>query len=444
MSSLLKKRKHELKEIAISLGLAADGFREDLVARIRRHVLKHGTTDPLLRELLQDDASDVGSVSGSRRSSISETVTTTTTRRSGRRSTEGNRLASLSSAAEDDHSDGASNVRVTRSSPRKKAASHSRDTSDSDSAEDPLSERHVKKFVQTVHDDLEGAKELAHSLEHKLQETYRSGKESLRRASVDLTSTVTDAIDGVVDAVNGHGHSHHHHRHGHGWCDTISHKLQRCFGCSSGSCRLSECALDGLQRIHNIGSTSTGFVWITFVVELGVFLYSSISEHGHKGHHDGWFSCLFNTLTLFANWNLFLIPFFAYYGTLFVIPTILSQLFNVDRASSRHARHEATHGGSVQNGLLARKTTSALSYFVFKFALTYLLSQAATHGTGGLANLAKEAAEAIVGHHGHHHLWQDCVHLSKIFQYVPASLSAATSGVGTILALAESAVSRRH
>jgi hypothetical protein len=34
----------------------------------------------------------------------------------------------------------------------------------------------------------------------------------------------------------------------------------------------------------------------------------------------------------------FLLPFFSYYGTLFVVPTLLSQLFNVDRA--RKLRHD--------------------------------------------------------------------------------------------------------
>lgn len=136
-------------------------------------------------------------------------------------------------------------------------------------------------------------------------------------------------------------------------------------------------------------------------------------------------------------------PFFAFYGTLFLVPTLLSQLFNVDRSHRHHNRNEGP--GGALTGLLSRKTTSGLSYFVFKFALTYLFNQAASYpNRGGLAGLAKEAAEAAVGHHAHHHLWQDCEYLAEVFRYVPASLSAATSGVGTILALAENVVSRRR
>jgi len=101
-------------------------------------------------------------------------------------------------------------------------------------------------------------------------------------------------------------------------------------------------------------------------------------------------------------------------------------------------------------GLLSRKTTSGLSYFVFKFALTYFLSQtsvATYQGGTGLLGLAKEAAETVASHTGFgtHHptLLEGCKFLGEVFRYVPSSLGLATSGVGTILALAESIVSRR-
>ncbi|KAG0346060.1 hypothetical protein BG004_002520 [Podila humilis] len=439
--SILKKRKSELKEIAQSLGLSDSGVREDLVVRISQHVAKHGTSDPELRELLLESGYDgSGSASGSRRSSISET---TSSRRSGRQSLESKRLASLSSAAEDDLSDTASKVRATR---KLAAARNSASDSESDSAEDPLSEHQVHNFLEQVHDDLEGAKELAHSLEHTLQQKYRSGKDTLRRASKDFTSTVTDTIDGIVGAVNGdkevesrHGHrrsSHHRHgtNHNMSWCTA----LKRRFGCSSeaGACSVSACWKDCLKKLHHVGSTSSGFVWITFLLELSVFMSSARSQYNHEGH-SGWASCL----GFFTNWSTFLTPFFAFYGALFLLPTLLSQLFNVDRAYKRHDRH-VNSGDHHYTGLLARKTTSGLFYFVFKFALTYLISQAVSHSHhGGLFGVAKGAAEAVAGHH---HLWQGCEHLAEIFRYVPASLSAATSGVGTILALAENVVDRRR
>lgn len=103
-------------------------------------------------------------------------------------------------------------------------------------------------------------------------------------------------------------------------------------------------------------------------------------------------------------------------------------------------------------GLLSRKTTSGLSFFVFKFAMTYFLSQTSIashyHGANsGLLGLAKEAAETVVNHSGFgaHHptLLEGCKFLNEVFRYVPSSLGLATSGAGTVLALAESIVRRR-
>ncbi|KAG0351988.1 hypothetical protein BG005_008539 [Podila minutissima] len=210
--------------IALSLGLSDEGVREDLVARIKSHIAKHGTSDSALRELLYEDE---------------------------RHSTESSRLASLSSAAEDDLSDSAAQVRVKRSSPRKKTAvSSARTASDSESAEDPLSEHRVQKFMEHVHEDLEGAKDLAHSLEHTLQRKYRSGKETLRRASKDLTSSVTEAIDGAV----GHRHDpgHHGHHEESSWCSTTLRELKHRLGRNAGHYGFSACWTDAWKKIHDL------------------------------------------------------------------------------------------------------------------------------------------------------------------------------------------------
>lgn len=158
-----------------------------------------------------------------------------------------------------------------------------------------------------------------------------------------------------------------------------------------------------------------------------------------------------------TSWSDFLLPFFAYYGTLFVVPTLLSQLFNVDRA--RKARHDMDehHHHQTMTGLLSRTTTSGLSYFAFKFALTYLLSQHAVEYTASpasrLAEFAKDAVETAANYsgfatHHHHnllpsHLWNGNHYAAEVFRFVPASLGLAISGTGTVLALAETAVSRR-
>ncbi|KAG0255883.1 hypothetical protein BG011_004876 [Mortierella polycephala] len=350
-TGLSKRRKHELKELAASLGLSVEGLNKDLIDRIKSHVAKHGTDDPELRELLREDSPRT------------------------RRSTESARLASLSSTNEEgDSSEGElTQLRTTRSSPKRKTTTATTTTriskrteseSDSESAEDPLSEHQVHNFMDHMQTDLHGAKEKAQALEHTLQEKYQSGKEALRRASKDFSSTVTHAVGDVDD-------------------------------------------------------------------------------------NEGWLSCWH----FFTNWDTFLKPFFTYYGTLFVIPTLLSQLFNVDRARKlRHHEEDEHHHHQphLTTGLLSRKTTSGLSYFVFKFALTYVLSQSTTpvQTATGLAGLAKETVENMAGVHGHHHhyhhLWSGCKFLAEVFRYVPPSLGMATSGVGTVLALAESVVSRRR
>ncbi|KAG9062306.1 hypothetical protein KI688_005220 [Linnemannia hyalina] len=368
-SALSKRRKHELKELASSLGISSGGVREELVERIR---FGRG--------------------------------------------------------------------------------------SDSESAEDPLSEHLVRNFMGDLQTDIHDAKELAISLEHTLHEKLQSGQATIRRASKDLTSSVVNVIEDVVGAVSGnkgksvHGGSYHsqadedsdHHRHSrycrHGQdgekehvslcdkvCSMIKHRFANCASCTSNK----------WQTLHDLGSNSLGFVWITLLLELTVFLSSAFAQSSQHG--EGWFSCL----NLLTNWPNFLKPFFAYYGTLFVIPTLLSQLFNVDR--SRLHKHDQTQ----PSGLLSRKTTSGLSYFVFKFAITYFLSQtlaANLHAANpGLVGLAKEAVETAVNHVSRQPvLMKNCALLPQVFRYIPESVSLSTSGVGTILALAETALSRRR
>ncbi|KAF9966163.1 hypothetical protein BGZ70_003123 [Mortierella alpina] len=448
-TALYKRRKHELKELASNLGLSNEGSRESLADRIKLHVAKHGTADPSLRDLVREDSP-----------------------RTSRRSTESARLANLSSANDDDTSDSGTHTRSMRSSPTKRRVV-ARTGTDSDSAEDPLSVQQVRNFMDNMQTDLHQAKEKAQHLEHALHDKFQSGKASLNRASRDLTSSVTHAVDDVVDSVSGlgarrsfrrgsrhhddeddddedagrHGRSRHrHHRHhGHeeqGWCSWVVGEVRHRFTDCVGACGFSTCMSRNWERLHDLGSSSLGYVWITFVLELIVFTSAAHSQHGHDYDTNNWLSCLH----FLANWDNFLRPFFSYYGTLFVIPTLLSQLFNVDRASKQRPREDDHHHEPPVTGLLARKTTSGLSFFVFKFALTYFLSQSATHvhSLGGMASLAKEAAASHHHHHHHHTLWGGCKYLAEVFRYVPASLGLATSGTGTVLALAESIVSRRR
>lgn len=122
--------------------------------------------------------------------------------------------------------------------------------------------------MEHVHEDLEGAKDLAHLFEHTLQQKYRSGKETLRRASKDFTSSVTEAIDGVVGAVSGSGDGESHHlRHrydrGHhrrrgesSWCGTILSELKYRLGCNTGAdhCGLFAYWADAWEKIHDVSS----------------------------------------------------------------------------------------------------------------------------------------------------------------------------------------------
>lgn len=150
--------------------------------------------------------------------------------------------------------------------------------------------------------DIHEAKELANSLEHALHEKLQCGKATIRRASKDLTSSVVHAIGDVVGAVAGDkgksvrrgshyshtdensAHRHHNHsrncRHGrHGEeeqeglcgrvCSMIKHRFANCASCASNT----------WQVLHELGSNSLGFVWITLLLELAVFLSSAFAQN---------------------------------------------------------------------------------------------------------------------------------------------------------------------
>ncbi|KAG0253439.1 hypothetical protein BG011_006360, partial [Mortierella polycephala] len=106
-------------------------------------------------------------------------------------------------------------------------------------------------------------------------------------------------------------------------------------------------------------------------------------------------------------------------------------LFNVDHkaALSSHRRDDRPRQEPA-TGLLAKGlTTSALSFFVFKFALTFFLSQSA-----GLMSLLGATGKSKG-------LWSGCKYIAEVFRYIPCSVGLATSGTGTVLSLAESIVS---
>ncbi|KFH67478.1 hypothetical protein MVEG_06210 [Podila verticillata NRRL 6337] len=213
-----------------------------------------------------------------------------------------------------------------------------------------------------------------------------------------------------------HHHGHAHNRRG-GFLSQVWAEWHR-FGCA-GSCGLAQIA----DKLHDIGSTSRGLVLLTLLLETVVFVTSAFGEFGASGDH--WYSSWWALVT---NWRNFLRPFLVYYGTLFVLPTLLSQIFNVDISRSQHT-HPRDHGSGpltsnttathAATGFLSPKTTSGLSYFVFKFALTYL---------------------SIPREYGSHYsgIWQGC---KALYEYVPVAVGLAISGVGVVLALAESFVS---
>ncbi|KAF9352692.1 hypothetical protein BGX26_009540 [Mortierella sp. AD094] len=256
-----------------------------------------------------------------------------------RRSTESSRLANLSSAYEDrDTSGSGTPARSLRSSPKRKTVPTSRSStatrtgSDSDSAEDPLSEHQVRNFIENVKTEL-----------HDVTEKVQFGTERIRRSSADFGSSLSNVIGGVVSGkeprrgsrqgdsdVDGDEDSHHrrhgHRHHGHsgvegmGWCD-------RCL------------------VLHDATMAEASGI--------GFYKHRFRLDHTRAGSDD---------------------------------------------------RHVIT-------GILSRTTTSGLSYFVFKFAVTYLLGHYAhlqhhhdISNTSRLAEFAKGAAETVgFGGNAHSH-----------------------------------------
>ncbi|KAF9214720.1 hypothetical protein BGZ59_003136 [Podila verticillata] len=443
---LSRRRKQELRDIAKSLGLANDGTREDIYDRIKEFVATQ-PHDAALREIVGEDigsevgghtltntSSSVSSPTGSRRSSL----TTTTTHN-------------------------------TRSSPSKKTVTETRTATrsggsgrNSSEATQGLKEHQVHGFMNHMQHELHDAKDLAKQLEETLRSKFSSGS-----SKATVTSNSSSARGGShsqhpLDHASSstgrrsskdHGDDHepsssslrHRRRRsyeygdggygengllgkayewGQHWVGEIKHRFADC----TGSCEFVTCATKPWKLLHDLGSTSTGFVWLTLLLELGVFLSQAYAhfQAANKGHHhDGWFHCL----SFFTNWPDFLYPFFSYYGTLFVLPTLLSQLFNVDGSRFSRSHDSSEHHHTPRTGLLSGRkfTTSGLSFFVFKFALTYFLGQ--SQGLGSL-----------LGHVTGGGVWSGCKYISQIFRYVPQSLGLATSGAGTVLALAESIV----
>ncbi|KAG0025757.1 hypothetical protein BGZ81_006864, partial [Podila clonocystis] len=441
-SHLSRRRKQELREIAKNLGLADDGTREDIYDRIKEFVAAQ-PNDVALRELLgEDTGSEVG---GPPLTSSSSVIS------SGNNS----RRSSLAT------------THNTRSSPKKKTTVTETRTSrssgggsgrNSSEATHGLKEHQVHGFMNHIQNELHDAKDLAKQLGETLHGKFSSGStskangSSARRGShsqhpLDHASSSTGRR-GSKDHDDGHheasSSSLRHRRrrsfeHGDGgdgesgllgrareWGRHLVGEIKHRFVECTGTCDFASCTAKPWKLLHDLGSTSTGFVWLTLLLELSVFLSQAYShfQAANKDHHDGWFHCL----DFFTNWADFLHPFFSYYGTLFVIPTLLSQLFNVDgsRSTRSHDSSEHHHHNTPSTGLLSGRkfTTSALSYFVFKFALTYFLGQ--SQGLGSL-----------FGHVTGGGLWSGCKYISQIFRYVPQSLGLATSGVGTVLALAE-------
>ncbi|KAF9429467.1 hypothetical protein BGZ76_001252 [Entomortierella beljakovae] len=401
--SLSKLRKSELKGIAKTLGVSDGGLREDIADRIRTRIAQGGVTDPKILELAREESPKAG----------------------GRRSTESSRLASLSSANEDGDTSGTgSSSRSSRSSLRRRTVQESqgssRADSDSDSGEDPLSEAKVRNFIEDVQSEL-----------HNVSEKVHSGAQRVRRASVDFGSSISHAIGGAAESLQSHG------RESEGWCGRVCAGLKSHLSCSSGECSISNCAKKSLHRLQETGSTSTGLVWISFVFEFLVFMCAACSNYRKQ---NGESPCL----GFLTNWPDFLLPFFSYYGSLFLIPTLLSQLFNVDKISKTRL---GSGNSRITTGILSRTTTSGLSYFVFKFAVTYVLSyyhqlhlDHSAAGSSHLANIAKGAAETV----GFGNTDHSCQCLGEVFRFVPAVVGLAISGAGTVLALAETIVSKRR
>ncbi|KAF9284336.1 hypothetical protein BGZ68_004773 [Mortierella alpina] len=387
MVSLSNRRKAELKDLATSLGLSSTGMREDLVERIRNHVATSGNS--ALRAQIREDSPDISTRSTTVKPSSSTSKSSSLTKKS--------------------------RIKVTVED----------DLDDLDD-EHPLQEHKVRQFMEHMQGELHQASHLAHQLEDTLHAKFTTGNSAAGRDTVTTTTRFgnrhyadgnddQDADGGRLhhqrDNRDNHtGHRQHHRQHAGfaGWCRHIAGKLQHCIYDCKPIMMVSRCARKQCSRVQELGSTSTGLVWLTFLFELTVFVSGAHSWHSlHKHETTGLLPCL----SFLKSWPDFLQPFFSYYTTLFLLPTLLSQLFNNNRAKAT--------------------TPSALSFFVFKFALTYFLSQSTSQrsllGDGGTI--------------ADHSLWAGCRYISDVFRYIPQSLGLTTAGIGSVLSLAETIVS---
>ncbi|KAF9132918.1 hypothetical protein BG015_003646, partial [Linnemannia schmuckeri] len=446
--------------LASSLGLSEDGVREDIVERIKAHIAT--SNDPTLRALIREDSPD------------GTTTTTTTT-----------------TYITKDNSTSASG----RSSPRKKTTStvvtkESRSSSGgarrgshslSPTEDEELEERQVRGFMEHMQGELHEAKDLAKQLEETLHAKFTTGNSSQGKRTVPTTTATTSGGSGRKGSNSynstslnsggrrgskdhssfsrhdsGHSSSHQHHEDEHSSSHLLRsrrlhhdddeddeeegshhrhrkhhrHHHRHDHGHSWGTqaiCAFKNYVVDNFCQhtpkpwkwLQDLGSTSRGFVWLTLMLELAVFISQAYVHL--KNTSEG--SCL----SFLTNWPNFLQPFFSYYGTFFLLPTLLSQLFNVDTSRSSSSNKQSL------TGLLSKHTTSGLSYFVFKFALTYFLG----HSVGFKSLLGTPLPVGAK-------MWSGCKYISDIFRYVPHTLGLATSGAGTVLALAESIVQSNH
>ncbi|CAO3570558.1 unnamed protein product [Mortierella alpina] len=270
--------------------------------------------------------------------------------------------------------------------------------------------------ISDMQDELLEAMDLA----QELQKTIRGGHGQSRRTSANPQSALRRAQDhgstpsspNAFEAAAVHGTKRSRlnarPRSSHEG-DTDENDLIECgyLELALGEWKRRLCQLGGVlgltrsdrniwTKLHDAGSTTAGFVWLTLLLELGVFLWKAIRQHD-SWHQDVSVWTRLGTVT--TDWAGFLRPFFVFYGTLFLIPTALSQIISMDRPQIRHARR----------GILSRRTTSGLSYFVLRFAMAYLLAQ------------SHDSPRSL---------------MEEIFRYVPCTLVLVTSGVGTVLSLA--------
>ncbi|KAF9283010.1 hypothetical protein BGZ74_002038 [Mortierella antarctica] len=398
---LSRRKADELAEIALGLGLSDEGQKKQLIERIQNYIDAHGTKDPMLKGLARDDTLDVGSGHFSHRSVDKEN------------------LDNLSSAYEGDDSEGGIDDQVVKTTARKTTTKNTKLIS---------SDHTGHGAISNIENALHQAKDLAQQLEKTLHGHSHHSPEGQ-----DHTSGFHNRLHAHEKSEHKHHQHHHHHHHRynkHHWRDAHDREHRgflsqvwaewRYFG-YAGLCSLAQVP----NKLHDVGSTSRGLVLLTLLLETAVFLTAAYGESEASGDH--WYNSWWALVT---NWKTFLWPFFVYYGTLFVLPTLLSQLFNVDISRSQHSRHHRDHGSGpststtttttqTMTGLLSPKTTSGLSYFVFKFAITYLL-------------MPRDHSSHYSG------IWQDC---KALYEYVPATVGLAISGVGVVLALAKSVVS---